>query len=128
MPRGRPLTASPDEIERVLELAAQGMSRRKVAETVFGDARYRGRVERILKREVFAAARDDLHDASARARASVEEPNELQLVRELLDRHRRRLAEADLPSLKEIELLLRLERRVKAAETVEFARALTRQG
>lgn len=49
-------------------------------------------------------------------------------IREPLNRHRRRLANAgDLPSLKEIELLLKLERQVEAQETLERLRALTRE-
>jgi len=49
-------------------------------------------------------------------------------IRELLNRHRRRLANSDdLPSLKEIELLLKLEREVEAQEELERLTALTRE-
>jgi hypothetical protein len=48
--------------------------------------------------------------------------------RELLNRHRRRLAEsADPPALSKIELLLKLEREVEAQETLERLNALTRE-
>ena len=52
---------------------------------------------------------------------------ELPSIRKLLNRHRRRLAKAgELPSLKEIELLLKLERQVDAQEELEHLNALTR--
>jgi hypothetical protein len=45
---------------------------------------------------------------------------ELPSIRELLNLHRRRLANAgELPSLKEIELLLKLEQKVEAQEMLE---------
>ena len=53
--------------------------------------------------------------------------SELASFRELLDRHRERLALAgDLPSLKDIELLIKLERQLESAETVERLNDLTR--
>ena len=125
---GRPRTATHAEVERVLALAARGVSRRKIAESVFGDARYRGRVERIVGGEAFPLPRPDEADATARARREgFNEPSELPSTRELLERHRRRLAEMELPPLKEIELLLKLERQVEAMEAVALARALTRE-
>src|SRR5688572_23212793 len=38
-----------EQRRRVLELAASGVSQREIANSVFGEARYRGGVERILK-------------------------------------------------------------------------------
>jgi hypothetical protein len=53
---------------------------------------------------------------------------ELPSIRELLNRHRRRLARSgELPSLKEIELLLKLERQLEAQEELEHLNALTRE-
>ena len=43
--------ASPQQRAEVIRLAAEGMSVREIASTVFGDPRFRGRVERILKGE-----------------------------------------------------------------------------
>jgi len=106
------------------------VSERKIAEVVFGDARYRGRVERILRRPDSAPRRDlpgERAPAMADEAALADEP-ELPSSRELLNRHRRRLARAsDLPSLREIALLLKLERQVEARETVERLNALTRE-
>jgi hypothetical protein len=45
---------------------------------------------------------------------------ELPAIRELLNHHRRRLANAgELPSLKEIELLLKLEQQVETQASLE---------
>ena len=45
-----PPSSSEAEREGVRQLAADGLSIRRIAAVVFGDARYRGRVERILRR------------------------------------------------------------------------------
>jgi len=61
---------------------------------------------------------------SAPRRASQSRPRSAKL----LERHRRRLASAgELPSLKEIELLLKLEREIEADETLERPNALSRE-
>jgi hypothetical protein len=59
-PRGRPLAATPDQVEQVHALASQGASKRKIAELVFGDARFHGRVERIGRRQVSSPMNDDV--------------------------------------------------------------------
>src|SRR6266508_831163 len=126
---GRPRAATPAQVEQVRSLAAEGVSERKIAEVVFGYARYRGRVERILRRRDAAPTRDlpAEHAHAIGDEAALDEP-ELPSSRELLNRHRRRLAHAsDLPSLTEIALLLKLERQVEAQETVERLKALTRE-
>ncbi len=46
--RGRPPAWNEEQREQVLELAAEGATQREIAEIVFGDVRYRGRVERIV--------------------------------------------------------------------------------
>ena len=123
--RGRPRAATAAQIEQVRSLAAEAVSERKIAELVFGDARYRGRVERLLRTRSSSPA-DEL---PAGENGSGVEEQELPSTRELLNRHRRRLANAgELPSLKEIELLLKLERQLEATETLERLRALTREG
>jgi hypothetical protein len=126
--RGRPRAATPAQVKQVRSLAAEAVSERKIAELVFGDARYRGRIERLLRPRSSPPARElpgehDLGDKGSGAN----EP-ELPSIRELLSRHRRRLASSgDLPSLKEIELLLKLERQVEAQEELEHLNALTRE-
>jgi hypothetical protein len=127
--RGRPQAATPAQIEQVRELAAQAVSGRRIAETVFGDARYRGRVERLLRPRSSSPARERSGEhTSARDNGTAAEEPELPSIRELLNRHRRRLANAgDLPSLKEIELLLKLEREIEAQEELEHLNALTRE-
>src|SRR6266511_2541658 len=55
---GRPRAAMPEQVERVRSLAAEQGSERKIAELVFGDARYRGRVERILRPAPPSSTRD----------------------------------------------------------------------
>jgi hypothetical protein len=73
------------ERERVLELAAQGASQRAIAEAIFGDARLRGRVERILAAEAAASNGPNLPHASA-AQGAAGEPftpeSDLELFRE----------------------------------------------
>jgi DNA-directed RNA polymerase specialized sigma24 family protein len=101
-------------------------SARQIAKRVFGDARYHGRVERVLRAESAEAAATpapEPHGVDRHGR----EAGDLPTIRELLDRHRKRLAAAeDLPSLKEIELLMKLERQLDAAETVAGLNELTR--
>jgi hypothetical protein len=53
--RGRRPRWSERDRERVLALAAEGASQREIAKAVFGDARYRGRVERVLRAEAAAS-------------------------------------------------------------------------
>ena len=130
MPRqGRPRAATPAQVEQVHSLAAEGVSERKIAEIVFDDARYRGRVERLLRSRSSPPAHDSLEGTLLKADegAQSSEP-ELPSIRELLNRHRRRLASAgELPSLKEVELLFKLERQVESQETLERLNALTRE-
>jgi predicted RNA polymerase sigma factor len=104
------------------------VSERKIAEIVFGDARYRGRVERIRRRQASSLARAVISRDGAVGADDQGGGAGLPTIRELLDRHRRRLANTDeLPSLKEIELLMKLERAVEADETLERLNALTRE-
>jgi hypothetical protein len=109
-------------------LAAEGLSERKIAELVFGDARYRGRVERILRPRSSSPACELPGEQASAGDKSTGDELELPSIRELLNRHRRRLASSgDLPSLKEIELLLKIEREVEAGEELEHLNALTRE-
>jgi hypothetical protein len=127
--RGRALAATPAQVTQVRSLAAEGLSERKIAEIVFGDARYRGRVERLVRPGSSPPAHDSLEGTLLKAdEATQSSEPELPSIRELLNRHRRRLASAgELPSLKEIELLLKLERQVETKETLERLNTLTRE-
>src|SRR3954447_3904790 len=58
---GRPSKVSAGQRAEVLERAGRGESIRAIAAAVFGDARFRGRVERVLRAEV------PLGEARARA-------------------------------------------------------------
>lgn len=126
--RGRPQAATPAQVAQVRSLAAEAVSERKTAEIVFGDARYRGRVERLLRTRSSSPARElPGEHAPAGDKGKRADEQELPSIRELLNRHRRRLASAgELPSLKEIDLLLKLEREVETQETLERLNALTR--
>jgi hypothetical protein len=99
-------------------LAAEAVSERKIAEIVFGDARYRGRVERILRpRSSSPPPKLPGKQAPGNDDDGTGAEPDLPSIRELLNRHRRRLARSgELPSLKEIELLLKLERQLEAQE------------
>jgi hypothetical protein len=126
--QGRPRAATSAQVVQIRSLAAEAVSERKIAELVFGDARYRGRVERILRPWSAASARQlPGEQAPGNDNGTGAEP-ELPSIRELLNRHRRRLANSgELPSLKEIELLLKLERQLEAQEELEHLNALTRE-
>jgi hypothetical protein len=117
--------------DRALELAAEGASQRAIAEAVFGDARYRGRVERILRADAAAS-----NGASAPRNSGKEETpkvaftpeSDLELFRELVSRSERAMLESDHPpSLLDIDRLLKIKRQLEALETVESMRALTRE-
>jgi hypothetical protein len=119
------------ERERVLELAAQGASQRAIAETVFGDARLRGRVERILAAEAAASNGPDLPRSSAAQGAAGESftpESDLELFRELVSRSERAMLESEHPpSLLDIERLLKIKRQLGTLETIEELRLLTRE-
>jgi len=128
--RGRPRAATPAQVKQVRSLAARKVSERKIAEIVFGDARYRGRIERILRPRPWSSARDPAGKNSpvAAGEEVCRDQPEPPSIRQLVDRQRLRLTgEGDLPSLKEIELLLKLERQLEAKETLERLNALTRK-
>jgi hypothetical protein len=73
----------------VLELAEGGASQRAIAREVFGDARYRGRVERMLRAQAAASngsakARNSRDDKSARE--DFTPASDLELLHELVSR------------------------------------------
>jgi hypothetical protein len=108
---GRRLVSTPAERIRVRVLAKEGFSQQEIAERVFGDRRYHGRVERILKRD---AANPDA------------EWRELLACLETLMTE---LREAELPDLDELvdlysrrSLQERLEREPEKVRVSELAR------
>ena len=128
--RGRPPAWTAEQRERVLELADEGASQRQIAEAVFADARYRGRVERIL------SAEQTPRNAGALPRISepleVEEQlsfsSDLLTLKQLLARcERSLLADGAAPSLADIERLLRIKRQLNAWEQVERSNELSRE-
>ncbi len=103
----------------VWRLRAEGVSVRKIAEEVFGDRRYRGRVERILARP--------LEDTRVRA-ASGEEYDGVDLatveaVRVLLGQTLRAwLAEGVAPSLSQLKTALEIEQRLETIALIKRLR------
>ena len=70
--KGRKRSFSDEQRQRVLELAAQGASQREIAIKVFGDVRFRGRVERILAAEAAASVASRSPRNAAASEAEVE--------------------------------------------------------
>ncbi len=132
---GRPRASSPDERLRVRVLAKEGFSQREIAERVFGDRRYRGRVERILKqeREVGSGLGDDPVALLARLETLAQELQEADLpdLDELVSLYKRRSLEKRLEEapetvrVSELAALLRLELRLEQRRMYERARELS---
>jgi hypothetical protein len=127
MDGGRNRVATSAQCAEVERLSRQGASVRAVARQVFGDVRYRGRVERILRAAVpatpFEAAYvDDLAGSGPPAET-------VPAVRAALSRYSARVERGELqPSLAELLKLLDLERRLRAFESLERMNASTRGG
>jgi hypothetical protein len=122
---GRGAKATAVQRAEVERLAAEGMSVRRIAEAVFGDPRFRGRVERILRRR---------SEVNPQANASPTDPalegidvSELEPTAAIRLLFQRRLAfwmaSEEAPSMSELRNLLDVERRLEAAEAVARARA-----
>ena len=122
--RGRRPAYSREQRERVLALAAEGRGQRQIAEQVFGDVRYRGRVERILKlpptRNIGSGqAPGEGNDLEVMLAAG----EDMAIVAELVARYE---LESDVaPSLVEIERLLRIKRQLAGMATLKRLKALT---
>lgn len=129
--RGRPTVATRAQRARVERLAAEGASVRQIAAAVFGAARYRGRVERILRPRADPAPAPGAYrdpkgevDLSAVLPASDAAP----LLRELFNMYMQRVASGEIePSVAELARLADLERRLEAKEQLERLNALTRE-
>lgn len=128
MSRGRPSSCTREEREQVLALAADGLSQRTIADQVFGDERYRGRVERILRAQ--AMPRPQLDSELSANEGAIDDgfdALDVSVARELVARFERSLAESEevVPPA-EIERLLRIKRQLDAMETVARLRGLLR--
>ncbi len=128
--RGRRPRWSERDREQVLALAAEGASQRAIAKAVFGDARYRGRVERVLRAEEAASDGPQMarnSDADESDDDLVHPGSDLELFRELVSRAERAMLRSDrAPSLADVERLLRIKRQLNAIESLERANAIAR--
>jgi len=127
--KGRRRSFSEEQRQRVVELGGQGASQRQIAEEVFGDARYRARVERILAADARASSVSESPRKPAEGPASDEEfrpRSDIELFRELVARAERGLLRDGAPSLAEIERLLKIKRQLNAVEAVDRLNAMAR--
>ena len=121
---GRGAKATAAQRAEVERLAAGGLSVRRVAAEVFGDARFRGRVERIL-RPPAAAGPLALLSAAVPLLEGVDVAalGTTASIRLLLERRLAYwLASGAAPSVGELRNLLEVQRRLEAAESVERTR------
>jgi hypothetical protein len=117
---GRGAKATAAQRAEVKRLASDGISVRKIAAAVFGDARYRGRVERILAAPSLGEQPPSvsLGDADL-ADICVDELDTTALIRLLFERRLARLTESpEPPSMSELRSLLDVQRLIEAAESV----------
>ncbi len=106
----------------MLELALTGESQRAIAETVFGDRRLLGRVERILRAERRRAQAP--RDGEAPRRGTVPTAEEL-FARYLLDLDER-MGRGERVGASEIAAIIRVETMLKNRRRYEQLRELTR--
>lgn len=127
---GRPAKATAAQRAEVERLAAEGVPIRAIAARVFGDARYRGRVERILRGPSSRPGVPPLGPAVAVPGldpAEAPAPDATATIRAAFDRKVARIAAGEVdPSLGELRALLDLQRRLEAREAVERLNRLTR--
>ena len=110
-------------------LAAEGFSQRQIAERVFGDERFRGRVERILRQPPSRQHPRGPIDPDARIDLDglLASEGEMGSVVELVARYERQLVRSgELPPLREIERLLRIKQQLSDIAKLERLNALTR--
>ena len=109
------------EVER---LAAGGMSVRMIAAEVFGDARYRGRVERILRRSRLAPEPTPVGEPPAPTSGlDLGELGATAVFRLLFERTLAAwLASGKAPPMSELRAMLDVQRRLEAFETIERLR------
>jgi len=130
---GRPARFTQAERAEVLRRAQAGESKRKIAEAVFGDARYRGRVERIMRAETIDPARSGPELPPLELKLDhTAPPADARYWRELVSHSRRslgqRLAQGEAVPARELATLLKFEQQVANQEQFERLRDLTREG
>jgi hypothetical protein len=120
---GRGAKATAAQRAEVERLAAEGVSVRQIAAQVFGDARFRGRVERILHRPAGEPVAVSL---PLEPELEGIDPLELgtdALIRLLFERRLAWLAASGkAPSFGELRSMLEVQRRLDAAEALERLR------
>jgi hypothetical protein len=115
--------ATASERDEVRRLRAEGVSIRGIAKEVFGNARFRGRVERILQRPLPAG-----QIPAAAGEALLAELGETALIRLLFERRLAWLASRETPpSMAELEKVLKVQLLLWHREALERTRALTRE-
>lgn len=111
----------------MLALADEGVTQRAIAKEVFGDARYRGRVERILRERAISRAPGRPVPDLSKEELDAFDVGDISVARELVARWERALAESEeVPDLAEIDRLLRIKRQIAAVEMVRRANAIAR--
>jgi hypothetical protein len=115
--------ASPAQEAEVARLAAEGLPVRKIAAAVFGDARLRGRVERILK-----GNESEQPQPTEPEPLAIEGLSTLEVFTLLFERRLAAIAAAGgKVSMNELRNLLDVQRQLEAWETVERMNQLTRR-
>jgi hypothetical protein len=131
MPRsGRRLASTREQREQVLRLVEEGVSRRTVAREVFGEERFRGRVDRIVREARLNGGRSDVEQvlerlaesrtqtAGADDGSSILEDLVARYARQLqrrLEDPKERVSAGELLSFARLELWLDNKKRVEEA-------------
>jgi hypothetical protein len=120
---GRGAKATAAQRAEVERLAAEGVSVRQIAVRVFGDARFRGRVERILHRPAGEPVAVSLPLEPELEGIDPLELGTNALIRLLFERRLAWLAATGkAPSFSELRSMLEVQRRLDAAEALERLR------
>jgi ParB-like chromosome segregation protein Spo0J len=120
---GRGAIASAAQRKRARQLIAEGWSIRQTAAEVFGEARYRGRVERIIGAPTIRRPSDPTASDT-----DVSELTPTELIRILLERRLVWLAEREIPpSGNELVQLLKAQLMLHHREAYERSHAATRE-
>jgi hypothetical protein len=124
----RPRKASPAQCAEVRRLSGLGLSLRSISREVFGHVRFRGRVERILKRPADPAERPEAVRARAAELRHFEQLDQAGQLRWLLERSLAIWAARDSgPPGRELLALLKAERQLRALEQLERLNARSRR-
>ena len=117
---GRGAKATAAQRAEVERLAGEGVSVRQIAAQVFGDARFRGRVERILRRPASEPVAVALPLEPELEGIDPLELGTNALIRLLFERRLAWLAATGkAPSFGELRSMLEVQRRLEAAEALE---------